>query len=444
MIEEDLPRRGSMSLLERIRSRKNILAKDPHPLRGENKELRLSYMMGAAMTAVADGSLDEGERASLLELSASLGVSEENCGSVVNRAAGGSEEDIDTILCSVTIPAHRAMLLFDMWMLLKRKEKVAQEEEEVWSFFADAFETPVEKRVRMMEKIDAAVASGGFGKSGPWPVGFYGDFNLPEITLEKDGSVLLLVPEGEFEMGEHDPSESKIRLVSLFDDEDSDDDSSYVYNDCPRHRVWLDAYYIGKYCVTNEQYAKFLLETGHRPPDRNDWRIPEKAKHPIVDVSWDDAMAYSQWAGCDLPTEAQWEKAARGPNGNTYPWGNDSPSLDEKGHCSKFSLACGDIDLIVPVDAFPLGVSWCGTYQQIGNNIEWCRDWYDKDYYRNPESAINPTGPKEGERHVARGNYTKLTSASFRRDGSVFYMGRGSLMNIIRLFGPGFRLARKA
>ncbi len=422
-----------MSLLERIRSKANILSKDPHPLRGEDKELRLSYIMAVAMMAVADGPLDDGERASLLELSASLGVSEEDCGSVVNRAAEGAEEDIDTVLRSVARSAHRTMLLFDTLMLMQRKGNFTKEEKEVWTFFAVAFKIPVEKCARMMEKIEAAAASGGVGKSGAWPVGFYGDFNLPEITLEKDGSVLLLVPEGEFEMGDGEQG------------------------NCLKHRVWLDAYYIGKYCVTNEQYARFVEATGHRPPNNTVWRNWEKEEHPVTDISWDDAMAYAEWVGCELPTEAQWEKAARGPNGYVYPWGNQWDSSrcqngvgeeDERmaqavalvfNHNSDQPEEEDDEKGTVHVSEYPGGVSGYGTYQQAGNVCEWCSDWYGPDYYKSTDAARNPRGPVSGQARMIRGgswwdNYESDFRGANRSWGAP--SNRDDYL--------GFRLARRA
>ncbi len=75
-------------------------------------------------------------------------------------------------------------------------------------------------------------------------------------------------------------------------------------DDEPKHTVYLDAYYIGKYCVTNAQYVRFVKETGHRPPGNSFWEKPEKANYPVTDVSWDDAAAYAKWAECELPTEA--------------------------------------------------------------------------------------------------------------------------------------------
>src|SRR5262249_36909767 len=122
-----------------------------------------------------------------------------------------------------------------------------------------------------------------------------------------DGNVLVYVPAGTYTMG---------------DGQDAG---------CPPHEVDVEAYYIGIFCVTNAQYARFVAATGHRAPDRADygtpvWRgggyPPEQAEHPVVCVSWEDAVAYGAWAGLRLPTEAEWEKAARGPAGWAYPWGN--------------------------------------------------------------------------------------------------------------------------
>jgi formylglycine-generating enzyme required for sulfatase activity len=178
--------------------------------------------------------------------------------------------------------------------------------------------------------------------------GFKGDkfFAYPLVVNEADGSVLVYVPAGEFEMG---------------DGQDAN---------CPKHRVYVDAYYIGLYCVTNAQYARFVQATGHREPDTANyggavWRgssyPPEKAEHPVVCVSWDDAVAYGQWAELRLPMEAEWEHAARGPSGLLYPWGNGWDATrcrheDNRGAAT----TCR-------VDDYPRGVSGYGTYNQSGN-----------------------------------------------------------------------------
>ena len=215
---------------------------------------------------------------------------------------------------------------------------------------------------------------------------------LPEIVTARDGSEMLLVPAGEFEMGDGETYPLKMNL-----------------DDQPRHRVYLDAYYIGKYAVTNAQYARFVGETGHRPPGNRFWKKPEKANHPVVSISWDDAMAYAKWAGCDLPTEAQWEKAARGPDGFVYPWGNEWDGT--KCRNSVETKAEGT----VPVDDHPQGVSGYGTFQQAGNVWEWCSDWYGDDYYTSPEASRNPSGPAKGYYRVSRGGCWWNDSPSYFR-----------------------------
>ncbi len=228
-----------------------------------------------------------------------------------------------------------------------------------------------------------------------------------EYTNPKDGSIFVLVPEGEFEMG---------------DGKDSD---------CPKHRVFLDAYRIGKYCVTNAQYAKFVKETGHRPPDNDFWNRPEKANHPVTHVSWDDAMAYAKWAGCDLPTEAQWEKAARGPQGYAYPWGNEW----DQSKCRNGKNIGSETT--APVDAYPEGASGYGTHQQSGNVWEWCYDWCDEKYYKSSGAARNPKGPASGSHRVFRGGSWGNVNGSIFRGAR-----RGWFDPSIRCDDLGFRLVR--
>ena len=201
----------------------------------------------------------------------------------------------------------------------------------------------------------------------------------PLAVNTRDGSVMVYIPEGEFEMGDGKTS------------------------NCPRHRVYVSAYWIGVYCVTNAQYLTFVEATGHRAPDRADAGNPvwkgrhfpqEKAGHPVVCVSWADAVAYAQWAGCELPSEAQWEKAARGPRGLIYPWGNDwdaSRCRHDKNRGSEQTC---------PVDGYPDGVSGYGTYNQSGNVWEWCADWYDSGYC---SPGRDPRGPEGGSDRSRRG-----------------------------------------
>jgi len=186
----------------------------------------------------------------------------------------------------------------------------------------------------------------------------------PTRIREKDNAKMMLIPAGEFLMGS--------------DNGDSDEK--------PVHTVYLDAYCIDAYEVTVGQYKKFIQATGHRAPN---WSSVSKYsptdKHPIVYVSWEDAMAYAKWAGASLPTEAQWEKAARGGLvGNEYPWGDklshDYANYDGTGGRDQWEYTA-------PVGSFP--ANGYGLYDMAGNVWEWCLDAYESDYYsrtpkRNP------------------------------------------------------------
>jgi formylglycine-generating enzyme required for sulfatase activity len=140
-------------------------------------------------------------------------------------------------------------------------------------------------------------------------------------------------------------------------------------------RVKLDAFAIAKTPVTNQQYKAFVDATGHRTPDH--WRggkIPAgKEQHPVVYVSWEDAQAFCQWAGVTLPTERQWEKAARGTDGRTYPWGNQAPDKTR----SNFNR---DVNDTTPAGKYPAGASPAGVLDMVGNVWEWCQELWDNQH----------------------------------------------------------------
>jgi formylglycine-generating enzyme required for sulfatase activity len=203
-----------------------------------------------------------------------------------------------------------------------------------------------------------------------------------EIT-GKDGAPMVLIPAGEFLMGSPDGEGEK--------------------EEHPQHRVYLDAYYMDKFEVTVSRYAEFMQSTGRRAPDYWDQRRPGTHDHfPVVGVDWDDAEAYCLRAGKRLPTEAEWEKAARGTDGRMYPWGNEGP-IPRLGNFGKqHSTTNVYFEFLEPVESHEAGKSPYGLHHMAGNVMEWTADWKDDEFYaKSPER--NPTGPLRGTAKVIRG-----------------------------------------
>ena len=193
----------------------------------------------------------------------------------------------------------------------------------------------------------------------------------------KDGAPMALVDAGEFLMGS-----------DKFGDEK------------PMHKVSLDAFYLDKYEITTARYAKFLEAEGRRPPMFwNQGSQTSYTERPVVGVDWHDADAYCRWAGKRLPTEAEWEKAARGADGRLFPWGNEEPTTRHanfgKGEWMGYST-------LTPVGGFEKGKSPYGIYDMAGNVWEWVADWYEPRYYATSPSS-NPQGASSGENKVLRG-----------------------------------------
>ncbi|MCP5054376.1 MAG: formylglycine-generating enzyme family protein [bacterium] len=180
--------------------------------------------------------------------------------------------------------------------------------------------------------------------------------------------------------------------------------SNNKYDDVLAHSVELDGYWLGKYEVTFDQYDIYCKETGkEKPGNWGWWRRVKRGNRPVMDVSWYHAADYCKWlsnkAGISfkLPTEAQWEKAARGTDGRKYPWGEQEPNKN----LTNFNE---DINKASPVGSYPQGTSPYGLLDMAGNVWEWCRDWYAPFSYFNTRIAQrNPTGPVDGAYRIIRG-----------------------------------------
>ncbi len=168
----------------------------------------------------------------------------------------------------------------------------------------------------------------------------------------------------------------------------------------PKHRVWVDTFYMDKFEVTNLQYLRFVKATGHpKPPFINDSTL-NKPDQPVVGVSYWDAISYAKWAGKRLPTEAEWEYAARGGlNEKEFPWG-DEPPYQKCNYAPHGNLEADGYKYTAPVGKFP--PNNFGLYDMAGNVWEWCNDFYDTTYYK-IGPAVNPTGPDSGYQRVLRG-----------------------------------------
>ena len=270
-----------------------------------------------------------------------------------------------------------------------------------------------------------------------------------EIT-DENGMKMRLVPAGEFPMG-------------------SDNGNN---DERPQHKVYLDDYYIDKTEVTNAMFDAFVDATGYEPVAEKegrsyvynfssdewesingaDWRHPQGPysnianleDHPVVQVSWTDANVYCRWVDARLPSEAEWEKAARGTDSRKYPWGDSSPAGNRLNFADvNLDVRWADTDeddgfqLTAPVGGYPRGASPYGILDMAGNVGEWVNDWYESSYYQN-SPADNPQGPLSSDEKVLRGGSwtsTKNYVSSYSRTSDDISVGTNLW---------GFRCARSA
>jgi len=222
-----------------------------------------------------------------------------------------------------------------------------------------------------------------------------------EVGRGLDGAPMVLIPAGSFTMGTDDG----------------------LPNERPAHIVMLDAYYIDQYEVTLSLYRKFLEEGKHEsPPTWDDEAATTVGDRPAIGMRWESAAAYCRWTGKRLPTEAEWEKAARGTDGRRYPWGEMQPFVDIANYnrgmwvseaVTLVAVTSGLEGMSVRHGLKEGGKSPFGVFHMAGNAAEWVADWYERDYYRkSPEK--NPSGPMTGEKRVLRGGSWADVPAALR------------------------------
>ncbi len=206
------------------------------------------------------------------------------------------------------------------------------------------------------------------------------------------------------------------------------------FDEQPQRTLFLDAFSIDRYEVTNHQYQQFVAATGHRKPGLPSRYAKSGSKvkgvnQPVVFVSWEDAAEYCRWRGKRLPTEAEWEKAMRGPDGRLWPWGNS-----EQPHGANWARVQDGHEVSARVGTFTTDISPYGVMDGAGNVLEWVADWYGETYYKDSPER-NPPSPEHGTYRVLRGGGYTTTGSDIR------ITSRSKMMPDFRDETIGFRCA---
>jgi formylglycine-generating enzyme required for sulfatase activity len=240
--------------------------------------------------------------------------------------------------------------------------------------------------------------------------------------------VMVYVPAGQFTMGYSDDQREEINRMY------SDGQQEWVGDEHLAHAVALGAFWIDRTEVTNAQFCRFLNEHGNQREEGISWLEPGAGHrgvvyglieetdgafipktgyddYPVIEVSWYGAAAYAAWVNGRLPTEAEWEYAARGPDSRLYPWGDDFDGRLVNYRDASFTFtSSADKDTAyndgyaswAPVGSYPDGASWCGALDMAGNVWEWVNDWFHREYYAH-SPVENPQGPALGTLRIGRG-----------------------------------------
>ncbi len=262
----------------------------------------------------------------------------------------------------------------------------------------------------------AAGTSTGHKKEMPLPAVAGRPHETAHPKVGADPNPMVLVPAGEFIMGTDD------RLP----------------DEGPQHVVYLDSFYIDRYEVTNAQYKQFIDATGRRSPPhfRNRTYPPGKADHPVTYVSWYDADAYCRWAGKRLPTDAEWEKAARGVDGRIFPWGNEF-DVNKANTPQRWARLQQEGDTL-PVGSLPEGASPYGVYDMSGNVWEWTASWYQ------PYPGNTHPNENYGEKYKTLKGGSWFDCSFYKCGISAPVFNRAFFLRSTRNKSFGFRCARDA